>query len=86
MHHTGRFAVKLKAQSRSMRKASVDAPYGLEAWRMFKEMAVMLGGCSVPLCVRVCVCACDCVGGPTLIPVVLVFVCFRWAHVNDLPR
>ena len=86
MHHTGRFAVKLKAQSRSMRKASVDAPYGLEAWRMFKEMAVMLGGCSVPLCVCVCVCACDCVGGPTLIPVVLVFVCFRWAHVNDLPR
>ena len=58
LHHTGRFAVKLKAQSRSMRKACVDAPYGLQAWRMFKDMAVMLGAllCAI-VCVRVSVCA-----------------------------
>ena len=55
LHHTGRFAVKLKAQSRSMRKASVDAPYGLQAWRMFKDMAVLLGAFA---CVCVCCCCC----------------------------
>ena len=43
LNHTGRYPVKLKVQSRTMRKASMDAPYGLQSWRMMKQLAVLLG-------------------------------------------
>jgi hypothetical protein len=50
LKHTGRFAVKMKTQQRSMRKQSTDAPYGLQSWRMFKDMAVLLGDYSIMVC------------------------------------
>jgi hypothetical protein len=50
LNHTGRYAVKKKVQTRTMRKQSPDAPYGLESWRQMKAMAVMWGENAVMCC------------------------------------